>query len=370
MVRGGARVSAKLRVLLLSAGSLVAHAFLEALGTRRDGCTVIGTNSIAEAAGNFLCDTAYLVPRAASAAYVERLAEIVRAEDPHIVIPTRDDDVLAVAQLRERMPHTHAALLAGSMTAAQFMNDKLETARFAARHGLPFAPTVATLQEALDMVASHGGPLIGKPRRGHASRGVVVLSSAAEIRRAFDLRGDLIVQPFLDPPPELAAATAPFEAGFPLFFSLPGTTKYSTQTVIGPDGGVSGTYGTLATAAGGKIVDTRRCEDPELIAVGDAYARSAAAEGWRGPLNVQLRRSAAGKLTAFELNGRLAGGVAVRVFMGFDEIAEIVDRFLPGFDFPRLDAGGCDVVQQQLATYGLPREALATLTQTGRWSRS
>ena len=96
-------------MLLLSSGSAVAQNVIDALGPRRERCTVIGTNSIAEAALNFCCDTVYRVPPAASgAAYIEHVARLISQERPHIVIPTRDDDVLALATLREQPPRERA----------------------------------------------------------------------------------------------------------------------------------------------------------------------------------------------------------------------------------------------------------------------
>ena len=35
----------------------------------------------------------------------------------------------------------------------------------------------------------------------------------------------------------------------------------------------------------------RRCDNIELLELGRAYAMAAAAEGWKGPLNVQLKRA-------------------------------------------------------------------------------
>ena len=64
---------AKLRLLLLSVGGGVVQNIIDALGTRRERCVLIGTNSIACAASSFRCDTVHRVPPAASGAeYTER----------------------------------------------------------------------------------------------------------------------------------------------------------------------------------------------------------------------------------------------------------------------------------------------------------
>jgi carbamoylphosphate synthase large subunit len=361
----------KLRLLLLSVGSLASQNVIDALGARRELCVLIGTNSIAEAAGNFRCDTVYLVPPAASgAAYIERVAELIREEHPDLVIPCRDDDVLALAMLGEQSPRSDAVLLTGTVAAARMMNDKVETARFAARHGLPFAPTATNAREALDLAKAHRLPLIGKPRSGYASHGVVLLRSTAEIERAFELSPDLIAQPFLDPPSNMDALIAPFEAGLPFFFSFPLPRDHTVQVIVGPDRTISNVFGCLNRATGGQTIQNGRFDDPELIEIGRSYALAAAAEGWKGPLNVQLRRTSEGRLIAFELNGRFGGGTAPRALMGFDEIGEVVRRFLAEAAFPSISMSESDLTQNYLCSYPFPREGVAALRTFGRWSRA
>ena len=361
---------AKLRLLLLTVGGAVAQNIIDALDARRERCVLIGTNSIAEAAGNFRCDIVYLVPPAASGAeYAERIVRLVREEQPDLVIPCRDDDVLVLATIGEQCGCGDTVLLTGSVAAARFMNDKAQTARFAARHGLPFAPTAEDVRQAMNLVAANGLPLIGKPRSGNASRGVVLLRSTAEIERAFASRADLIAQPYLDPPPDMAALIAPFDDGLPLFFSLPGTRKYSVQVFIGPDGAISPSFGTLSTEVGGRAIEYRRRDDPDLLELGQAYARAAAAEGWKGPLNVQLKRTAAGQLVAFELNGRFTGGTAPRAVLGFDEVGEVLGRFLPAVEFPSISASSATVAQSYLRSTVVPPEGVAALERCGKWSR-
>lgn len=361
----------KLRLLVLSVGSLAAQRFFVALGPRRAQCVLIGTNSLAEAAGNFRCDVAYLSPpAAASDAYVERVTALIRAERPHLVIPTRDDDVVELAKVAEGAPGTEAVLLTGTLAAARMLHDKAESARFAQRHGLPFAPTAMNVGEARALAGSDGLPLIGKPRGGYATRGVVLLRTIAEIERAFELRPDLIAQAYLDPPPNMAALVAPPDAGLPFFFSFPEARQYFLQIVVGPDGAISEPFGTLSLQVGGQALRSERCGDPDLLETGRAYARAAASEGWRGPLNVQLKRTPAGTFSAHDLNGRFSGGTAARALMGFDEPREVINRFLPWAEFPPLGWEEVDVVNNYLTGFPIPRGGVAALEGAGKWVRA
>jgi hypothetical protein len=359
----------KARLLLLTSGGSVAHNFLDALGARRDRCELIGANSVAEAASNFRFDSVYLIPPTSSGEqYIQRVVELIRETQPDLVIPCRDDDVLALAHIRERRA-CDALLLVGSLAAANMMNDKLETARFATRHGLPFASTAANASGALGLVEACGLPLVGKPRSGNASRGVVLLRSVAEIERAFSLRGDLIAQPYLDPPPDFEAAIAPFDAGLPVFFSVPGRQKYSVQTIIGPEGDFARIFGTFTPEPGSQPIDYWRRDDADLIELGENYARALSAEGWRGPLNVQLKRTPAGKPVPFELNGRFTGGTGPRALLGYDEVGEVFRRFLPWLVFEPVAPSSSDRVQNYLHGYPMPGDAVTALQELGTWSR-
>ena len=362
-------VQSKVRLLLLSIGGGVGHNFLDALGARRERFELVATNSIAEAASSFRCDRVYPVPPAAAGPdYVGRIVDLIRETQPRMVIPCRDDDIYALASIEERGESGNAILLAGTVATARIMNDKGETARFAARHGLPFAPTAHTAAAAHELVSAHGLPLIGKPRSGNASRGVVLLRTLDEIDRAFASGGDLIAQPYLDPPANMAELMAPFERGLPLSFALPGRRKYSVQVFVGPDGAVTRSFGTVSLETSGHATEYRRCDDRDLLELGQAYGKAVAVEGWKGPLNVQLKRTAAGKLFAFEVNGRFTGGTAPRAVLGFDEIGEVMRLFLPDVDLPPLGDSGADVAQSYLCSFPLPRDALSALKTTGAWS--
>jgi carbamoylphosphate synthase large subunit len=357
----------KIRLLLLSVGTLSAQNVLDAIGSRRERCVLLGTNSVADAAGNFRCDVAYLVPPAAAGvAYLERVSDVIRKERPDLVIPCRDDDILALAILGERS-QLRAVLLTGSVAAARVMNDKVETSRFAARHGLPFAPTAATIREALEFAATHSLPLIGKPRCGNASNGVVLLRSTDEIKRAFASRPDLIAQPLLDPPSDIGALLAPCREGLPFFFSFPETRLYLIQAIIGPDGAISHLFGGLATQVMGQSIRMARCDNPDLLEVGQTYCQALADEGWKGPVNVQMKRMPKGDFVAYELNGRFTGGTAARTLLGFDEVAEVIARFLPAADFPSIPAASAELVQNYLASYTVPSAGVAALEVSGRW---
>jgi carbamoylphosphate synthase large subunit len=365
----GPEPSQPIKVLMLSIGSLVGHNLMQALAGRREQVWIVATNTIPEAANNFAADVAYRVPPAErEQEYGEAIERIIAAEKPDIVIPTRDDDVLALARLKPRYTGG-AVLLVGSLAAAEIMNDKKRTAEFAEQQGLPFAPTADALDEARRFGAKFGYPLIAKPRSGNGSRGVRIVRSEAELERALAVRGDLVVQPFLDLPPEAAELLAPFDAGLPFFFSFPERGVYYAQMVIGPDGHCPEPYVITAVLVGGQSVGNHKVEDRRLIELGQRYAAAVRDQGWVGPINMQAKRMPDGSYVPFELNARLSGGTAARAQMGHDDIGIAIRMFLPGAHFPPLSNEPTSQVQKLPTTLPIPTAALEQLKQTGRWQR-
>lgn len=358
-----------LRILILSAGSLCAHNLLSMLEPWRSEYVVMGTNSIAEAPGPFLCDAAFKVPPARDEeAYAAALLALIEAESPDIVVPCREEDVTALARLRASYSGA-AVLLAGSLEAAQILENKRLTASFARDHNLPFAETADNLADATAFAERFGYPLIAKPIRGNGSRGITLLLERAHLEQAFAI-DDMIVQPFLDGPIDLAPYKALLSRGLPFIFSFPEPNQYSFQIIIGADGSFSEPYASRNTMVMGRPERSERWEDRALIAAGTAYAEAIRALGWRGPFNAQFKRVPDGSFVGFELNGRITGSSAARALSGFNEWLEILARFnLPTPSIiPRTEE--TRIVHGVLTHYPVPQRALETFEATGVWRRS
>ncbi len=361
--------TAPIRLLMLSVGSLVTGNVLQVLAPRREHVYLIGANSVAEAAGHFQMDVSYLVPPVADeAAYVAAIERIVADQEPDLVIPGRDDDILVLARMKPRL-RDKPVLMVGSVAGAEIMNDKKRTCEFAERHGLPFAPTVDAPEPARRLAATHGYPLIGKPRCGNGARGVTILRNEAELERAFARRPDLVVQPFLDFPADGADLLGPFDAGLPFFFSFPERAQYLTHMIIGPDGAFSEISLIRNLQVGGQAIRTEKVEDAQLLDLAQRYGEAMRQEGWVGPVNTQSKRAANGRFTSFEMNGRFGGGTAARTQFGYDEVGIAIRAFLPGVTFPGFPEEDSTVVLKTLTSFALPARGVEQLRRTGTWKR-
>jgi carbamoyl-phosphate synthase large subunit len=358
-----------MKIVITSVGSLVGQNILDALEGRRDAITLVGTNSIAESANNFRCDTVYLAPPAIEKrAYRQRLLEVFERERPDIVLPGRDDDVLVLAELRDTMPQWSPIIPCGPLAAARILDDKLLSYQFARERGLPFADTASADKAQLaDLVARSGFPLIAKPRAGNGSRGVCVIHNGAQLEAASALSGYLF-QEYLDPAEDVLDLARVWATGSPLFHA-PRYLQYACQILIAPSGELTAACCTQMTMIMGRCEQCVGADDADLQRVVEAYAKAFAQRGWVGPLNLQGRRNGRGEFKPYELNGRFTGATSARIHVGFDEVRLLVQQFT-GRPLPYSPALGTPdrIVFKTLTDFSIGLPDLARLRNQGVWT--
>lgn len=356
-------------LLITSVGSGVGHNLLDCLEGRRAGLRVVGSNSEAAAAANFRCDRVHLAPPVADgSAWQAFHAELLRREGVDLVIPARDDDVLALARWRAQAPELGPRLLVGDLRPASALHDKAQYAAFAASQGLAFAPTLvcgrgANIETALQLWRQHGA-LVAKPAAGNGSRGVRIVHSAAQVRMATQTPG-YVLQPYFDPHPEWRDRADETHLGLPLWSEVPETALYGFHALVDPQGRVDGSLGYRAVQTAGRPTWVEPCPEPELEALALAHVQALARAGWRGPCNVQLKRDPGWGWQVIEVNGRFTGASLARRLLGLDELGLCLRQWLgdavlamdPVRPTPSHADGG----------YRVERNDLATLQQSGVW---
>lgn len=320
----------KTRILLVSGGSLVGQSVLDALADRRSDVELVATNSVPTGIFLFDFDAVYLTPETvgARAAFERRFSEILALEKPDLVIPCRDDDVAFLAEYKERRPELANRFLCGNRYTAEATCDKWLSWRFSVDHGLPFAPTIVTPAgaQAETFAREHGFPLLVKPRRGYASRGVYFVFNEAQLRCAAAQDGYVIQKYLGDPSTVEAYLREVNEIGVPLFHSFEGI-KHAVEIFIAADGSPAGNFCSRATMRNGTPLGTERHESGEATALGEQCIRAFSKAGWRGPMNIQCKQLPDGSLVIFEFNGRVTGGTAGRYLMGYDTVGLAVKTF-------------------------------------------
>lgn len=302
-------------------GSGIGQSVLRSLGFSDLDYRVVGLDISAYNSGIQWVDRPRIVPRVGDERYVARLLEIVEQEGIEFLIPGLDSELPVLAALRERLAAIGCHVLVSSPEVIALSADKLETWRWSEDLGLPFVPTW-TVTDALERASELDYPVIVKPRFGSASAGIRLVTDAAGLAEepASTAR---IVQPYLEPR-ALDLGPAGAEG------VLDQTHEVSAQYLIGPDASILGTFVSLNRLKDGvpvriePILDAPWLDEPQRI------VEQLAALGARGPLNLQGRLTADGRLLAFELNARYTGITGVRAMMGYREVEAAVRAFALG----------------------------------------
>lgn len=160
------------------------------------GDHIVGTSNTPWTPGLHACDRGVLMPDVGSPEYLPSLLDLCVSERISGLLSFLDIDVDVIANARDSFLEIGVTPIVPEPFVSAVTLDKLENARFLARHGLPSPRTFATLTDVWAALEEDDldYPLVVKPRRGVASRDVFVASDEKQLRAFFGLRPDMIVQ--------------------------------------------------------------------------------------------------------------------------------------------------------------------------------
>jgi hypothetical protein len=318
----------KKTLLFLSGGSLVALGLLQILEGRRRDLRIVATNSVAEDVGLWDYDRVVLVPGtfADPSGYREQLLRIVREEAIDLIIPCRDDDIVALAEMAETYPEIRDIAITGPSSVAKPIADKWLSYEFSREHGLPFAESfIAGAGSPQEFARRVEYPILAKPRDGFSSQGVLLIENEAQFERALQ-RPNYVFEEYLDKPENYWAFKQTIERdGMPLFYLLQGL-KHSMQLLYSPNSELLSGY----TTYNRQFVNSRKLtmnDETATQAVLDRCAEVFAKLKWRGPMNIQCQKDKHGDLKIHEFNGRFSGPLPERWILGHDDLALAIKAF-------------------------------------------
>ncbi len=359
-----------MRLLVTSVGSISAVGLILCLEPVRGAVRIVGTSSLAEAAGNFLTDRTVLVPRTAEAdAWRKAVTRLVEEEDPDLVLNGRDEELGILGELRDRSRSPTPHYLVPPARFDRLFNDKYETARFAREHGLPFADTAYAADEVEALVGRHGLPVVVKPRRGGTGARNAFAACAPEEVRAAQAEGACVFQEML-PSPSLQAGIEAWkrQSGIPWAWALR-SVDHEVDLLV--DRGVVALCMSSGLAVGALNSDLRLLDEPAMKAAGQAWGKALAEIGHQGPVNMQGRLLPDGRYVPFELNARFTGTMIGKARLGQNLVLAALKHWC---GFPETDGsvtGEPDTLVQRLPLFiGLKERDVRGLAETGEWNRA
>jgi carbamoyl-phosphate synthase large subunit len=289
-------------------------------------------------AGFFGAGAPILCPRADAPGYVDELIAFLRREEIAVVFFGTEAEPAKLRPHRTRIEaETGTVLMVNDAGILAVADDKYLTARALAEARLdhPASAHAEDRQAVEVLIADRGFPLIAKPRKGSASRGLARILNRDQLEA--QLRPGLVIQECLLPD------DAEYTVG--IYRCRDGRT--AATTVIHRDLDFGLTYRGVI-------------RHNERIA---AYAEQVmVAIGAVGSCNVQLRLTARGPV-CFEVNPRFSSTTPVRAHFGVNEPEMAIREYVLGECLPQLSARPGAVMREWREIYLEADEAEAALAR-------
>lgn len=246
------------------------------------GLTVLGIDAAPELSpASHLVDRSFQVPRCSDPQFVSETVAICRNENVDVVIPTIDPELPIYAASVNDFETVGSKVLISSPSTIDIAFDKCRTNEWFLTHGFPTVRQ-QSVQKVLDSLAQWKFPVIIKPSRGSASRGVRRVNDAETLRSLRDQQG-LVVE------------------------SLARGVEHTTNLFVDHSGQClcAVPHQRLETR-GGEVSKGMTVKNRKLMELAKNVAE--ALPGARGPLNLQGFVDEDNNIQFTEINARFGGG--------------------------------------------------------------
>ncbi len=290
-IKGAGAGRRDVRVLFTSAGRRIElmQAFAQAaraLGIRGHWQTADIDPCIPAAC---LAEKAHLVPPIESREYVPALLRIARREKIDLLIPLIDNDLLKLADARERFARIGCGAVISAPDVVRTCRDKIRMFEFLTRHGLD-TPRTWTGRQALRL-KRHRFPYFLKPRTGSASKGNYIVHDVRHLKTLLQVVPEPIVQEFVR------------------------GVEHTLDVYTGFDGRPRCVVPRQRIEVrGGEVTKARTVRHEGIIAAGVRVAE--ALKHCTGLITIQLILTPGGRIRIIEVNPRFGGGAPLGIRAG------------------------------------------------------
>jgi carbamoyl-phosphate synthase large subunit len=301
----GADPKPQYTVLVSGVGAIMGYGLVRSLRACRYSVRVVGIDVFSDAYGQHRCDAFEQAAYTSSDAYPEFLRGVVARHGIDLFIPGIEQDVRRLGEEPELVTSLGCSVALNSPELIATSHDKWTMHQTLERAGFPTIPTfVEGCFE--DLAARFGRPLLLKPRRSYASKGIALLESATDWAYWLQKLGDeFMVQQVV------GCLDSEYTVG--AFGDGKGgcVNQIAFQRRLSPAGATSKA----------KVV-----KDPDLEATVD---RLVALLRPVGPTNLQFRAHE-GQFLLLEVNPRVSSSTSLRTAFGINEAEMCIEYFLEG----------------------------------------
>ena len=157
-------------------GALV-RIFRSSLKKRGLSGRVLGADASPLSAALQMCDDGFLVPRCTDAAFIPAMVDLCRRHSIKLIVPTIDTELAIYAEARGRLSAVGTTVAVSAIETIRIGEDKARTHRWLIDSGFP-----AVRQWGKDEIPDSAlFPLMGKPRFGSASMGIITIENRNQL---------------------------------------------------------------------------------------------------------------------------------------------------------------------------------------------
>lgn len=228
--------------------------------------------------------------------YPDALKAALSRHQIEVLLPCIDSEITILSAARGVLAQTGCNMVLAPSELVEAADDKLLTARFLSARGIR-VPTTCETTAADELVF----PIVAKPRSGHGSQGVRILSDRAALQ-------EFIVE-------------APRNYCFQRYVAGP---EFTIGFLYDDHGVMQDAVAMERTLDDGRTVRARVVDNPEMRQFISAFGERVPGVG---AINAQLRWDDDDGPLVFEINARLSGSTEMRVAIGCNDPLRLARHF-------------------------------------------
>lgn len=291
-------------ILVSGASGVVGYGTLRSLRKAKTAYNLIGTSIYDDSVAPAFCDVFELAPLTSSERYIDWLCGIIKKHKVDLIIPGIEDDMLKWNAERQTLAKTGVKSLLNNPELIALCGDKWSFYEKLKENGSEVRIESRLSGTFDELRMAYGLPFLLKPRRGFASKGIVVIESEEMFERHKSSLGvKLMAQPIVGDKETEYTISAFFDAASTLLCSMSLRRKLSPQGF------------------------TEKAEVASPDGVEQAIQGLAKLFKPVGPTNFQFRVHK-GELKLLEINPRISSATSIRAAFGYNESSMAADYFL------------------------------------------
>ena len=295
----------KVNVLVLGVGGNVSQGIQKAIKISGIDCNIVGACVSSDAAGLYLCDTAYISPYANSEEFIPWVVTVCNKENIHIILTGVEEIIEELARnIDVLQKKTKAVFISSDYNRLMIGRDKYNTCQWLEQNGCHYPKYCLSndMNGIQNLTKKFGYPLIAKPRFGKGSNGIIIIKNEQDVFEVSKLENYVVEEYIGDMKSEYTVGCYCNKEGKLMNSIVLHRFLKNGMTMI-------------ATVVDDDIIKN------EAEKICKAFQP-------RGPLNIQLRIDRYGNPVCFELNVRFSGTTSMRAHFGFNDVKAMIREYL------------------------------------------